>query len=278
MRKQAVILGLNFLFTVVIESAFAQSPVDSSSAHLNKLNDQYEYYFFQNKKPDASTIKKNEYQKKMASLAKEITAIHQQKTSKPVNPDSIIYDLTSFFMEFPAPAYPYESNTFLFNGSVMFLGTSYSTPLIFSVERAGAGKLSFGVYAGRFTENNRSKKKYPESQAYYSLTKKNYAYNYILFGARASYHFYDFAKPVLGFNPVIFDPYVSIIVGYNKASNVRKYLSQADTVYEPPKKAGINIGLMGGVRYMMDEHLGLFLEAGYSRIGYLSVGLTYRML
>lgn len=73
------------------------------------------------------------------------------------------------------------------------------------------------------------------------------------------------------------DLYASGMLGVNLAY-IKDHLPNAIFPPQPPTKEGVNVGIMLGVRFFPEDHLNFFAEAGYSRIGYLSIGLGYRIL
>jgi hypothetical protein len=92
-----------------------------------------------------------------------------------------------------------------------------------------------------------------------------WTYNYIVFGARGSYHFATSDK---------LDPYVGAIIGYNAASvSVEKPAGYTGPDLAAASAGGVIIGGHLGARYMFTDQLGAFGELGYG-IAFLQLGVT----
>lgn len=94
-----------------------------------------------------------------------------------------------------------------------------------------------------------------------------WSYNYIIVGARGSWHF-DFLDTDK------FDPYAGILIGYNIASvSVEKPSGYTGPEPASVSAGGVVVGGHLGMRYHFNEKLGAFAELGYG-IAFLQLGLT----
>ena len=141
-------------------------------------------------------------------------------------------------------------------GGVAPSGAKGIPPVGLSFEVGATDKISVGGYAG------------------YSSAKQTiagwggnweYSYQYILVGARGSYHF-DFGVDKL-------DPYVGAVLGYNIAS---AKVTGAPAGTPTASAGGFLWGGHAGARYMFSEKIGAFGELGYG-ISYLTVGLAFKL-
>jgi hypothetical protein len=125
-------------------------------------------------------------------------------------------------------------------------------PLGVSFEYGLKEKISVGGYLG-----------------YASATQETFGwkwtYNYVIVGARGSYHFAGSDK---------LDPYVGLLVGYNVASvKAEKPSGYTGPDLPAASAGGVIIGGHLGARYMFTDKIGAFGELGYG-IAYLQLGLT----
>lgn len=95
-----------------------------------------------------------------------------------------------------------------------------------------------------------------------------YNYNFLVIGARGTYHFYQEGK---------IDAYGGAMLGYNIASVSYKGNS---AFYENAVKnvsvGGVSFGGFAGARYSFNEQLHGFAEVGYN-IAYFSFGVGYKL-
>lgn len=131
-------------------------------------------------------------------------------------------------------------------------------PIGLSYEHGFHEKISGGAYIGYAGASN-------ELTTFGGTWKWNY--NYIVIGARASYHFnfLDTDK---------FDPYAGAILGYNIASvSVEKPAGYTGPEPASVAAGGVIIGGHAGIRYHFNEKLGAYGELGYG-IAFLQLGIT----
>lgn len=144
-----------------------------------------------------------------------------------------------------------------------FTGAGLKTtipPLGISYEYGFKEKISGGVYLGYAGAS--------QEVATFGGTWK-WSYNYILLGARGSYHF-DFLDTDK------FDPYAGLLLGYNVASvSVEKPAGYTGPDLTAASAGGVVLGGHLGLRYHFNEKLGAFGELGYG-VAFLQLGLTAR--
>ncbi|NQY08449.1 MAG: hypothetical protein HRT71_02915 [Flavobacteriales bacterium] len=171
-----------------------------------------------------------------------------------------------------------------------YLGEGYTPPFLLNIDRALTSKISAGIYIKHFTEtkrNNTNPEDYEPSDSlpdgwanhFDEGDDKNYWYNYYSIGIRATYHLNDVVRSVINYNPKRWDVYATVIGGYTLTSDPNDLAKITDSLYMfSPTKDGVNYGLMIGTRFMIDNNMGVFLEAGYENIGFASAGFSYRFL
>ncbi|HEY9008681.1 outer membrane beta-barrel protein [Ohtaekwangia sp.] len=92
----------------------------------------------------------------------------------------------------------------------------------------------------------------------YGNNKYDYSYNFVDFGARASYHF---AK-LLRVSNKKFDPYAGAFIGFVTSS----YSGDNGVVYNDAYGSELRSGIYAGARYFFQPNIGVF--------GEVSIGLT----
>jgi hypothetical protein len=131
------------------------------------------------------------------------------------------------------------------------LGGGLGLPIQVSYEKAITDNIGVGGLVGFATKST-------------DLVGYKYRYTYLLFGARANYH-YQFIEKL--------DTYAGLTLGYNVASFkiTPSYPGSTAT-------AGGGIFLAGqiGGRYYFTENLAASLELGYG-IGYANIGIAYKL-
>jgi Outer membrane protein beta-barrel domain len=101
----------------------------------------------------------------------------------------------------------------------------------------------------------------------YGYTGSDIAYNFIDFGARASYHF---AK-LLKVPNKSFDPYAGAQLGFVSS----KY--DYDTPgYSDPYDGGVRAGLYAGARWFFNEKVGVYGEVGFALCP-IMLGATFKL-
>jgi hypothetical protein len=133
-------------------------------------------------------------------------------------------------------------------------------PVGVSYEYGFHKNISGGVYAGYSGSR---------SETHWGGNKFVYKYNYLIVGARASYHFdFDFI------NTEKFDPYAGVIIGTNIASSSVEtpsgYVGPKPT---PASAGGVVIGAFAGMRYHINPNFGFFAEVGNS-VSFIQAGIT----
>lgn len=276
--------------------------IDVSDKHLKKLEKLQNFYISQLKKSKIPEKLIMKYQTGLKDVEEEIALIRKERmdyAKKVQKTEPTLLEIETFKVNFrdmdlaltinESPTiYANEIGSWVFNGSVTFLSLEqYNAPITISAEKVLNEKISIGGYMGHFIEKIRIKRNYIDSNEFFAANKVNYKHNYFTFGLKGSYHFFH---PLFILNPVKFDLYVTAMAGYTIAAATipfldnEKYLikdvdgTETDGQYNTPQKKGINYGAFVGLRYMYDDNIGFFVEAGYSNTGYVTGGLTIRFL
>lgn len=170
-----------------------------------------------------------------------------------------------------------ELSSWTINIGTGYLGKKFKMPVYGAIEKVFTENISAGIFFSGFTERFSSGKPYPETGlAYIDVYEKNYLYKCLATGIKGSYHFLTPASHLFNLNPENFDLYASVLAGVNIASKPNEILIN-DGDFVRPLKKGLNIGAFGGFRYMIDEYVGAYLEAGYSGMGFVNAGLTFKI-
>ena len=103
----------------------------------------------------------------------------------------------------------------------------------------------------------------------YQGNRYDYSYNFIDFGARASYHF---AK-LLRVTNKKFDPYAGAFLGFVTSSY--SYDGNGSAFYEDDYDGGLRSGIYAGARYFFQPNIGVYGELiiGLTPI---SIGMTFK--
>jgi hypothetical protein len=105
----------------------------------------------------------------------------------------------------------------------------------------------------------------------YKYAGYRWNYNFLYFGARASYHLGDLLRDADISNPR-WDPYAGLSLGLRTAH----YSDNTGTDdFTSPYSSGAFLGLHLGSRYMFTEKVGAFAEVGYG-VSALRLGVTAR--
>lgn len=270
---KSLLIFFTLLYSTIL---LGTSPPKLPSDTLSKLIDQYEYYFFQDKTPGISESQQSKYKSKLHAIEIRIFQILQQKLDTTIDSTETIKNITALFTQ-ASPIYSYEMRSMNVNIQCSFTGLSYSPPIMICAEKSLNNKISGGIYLESFVERKKAVAADRETGPSYVFTKQNYKYNYICFGFKGSYHLLNIEPLSLNINPKIFDIYSSLLLGYNLAY-LKTYLPNTTYSYESPKKQGINIGIMIGVNCFYYDRFNFFCETGYSRNGFISAGVGYRIL
>ncbi|MBW7845504.1 MAG: porin family protein [Bacteroidia bacterium] len=166
---------------------------------------------------------------------------------------------------FGASAQSYEQGSSQLNiglglGSTLS-GAGFSTtipPIGISYEYGLKEKISVGGYLGYAGSSN---------TVTYPSGDWKWNYNYIIIGARGSYHFATSDK---------LDPYAGVLLGYNAAStSVTKPAGYTGPDITAASAGGLVYGFHLGARYYFTDKIGAFGEIGYG-IAWLNLGLTMK--
>lgn len=262
---------------------FAQETSDNGDARLASLYNLQNYYISQLKKEYISDTLKYGYKQKLAEVETQITDQYQENIKRLQsfpNTDQLVQEEKKkqeyraieleMLNEMEPSVYAHELNTWNFYGGVGFGGIHYSAPLSIGIEKVFSQKISGGLCYQRFSENIKVKEQ-DDSLTSYIVYISQYKYYYNSINLHCSYHL---TIPSLNFEH--FDVYATALLGYNLASHPKASI-EADEVAEPSRK-GINVGVMGGIKYMIDSNVGFYSELGYSRNSYFNLGIVYRLI
>ena len=284
--------------------------LDISDKNLDKLYKLQDFYLSQQKKRKIPGTLMEKYNTELTKVEKEIQMIQDKRIAyaKKVSlTDPTLLEAEKFNFQFrdmdlalganESPIiYANEIGSWVFTGGVSFIPIDfdedsinlwkYSTPFTVSGERVLNEWLSIGGYIGHFIEKIRSYKTYEDTNQYFSSSTKNYKHSYITAGGKASFHLFN---PISKLNAIKFDPYISVMAGYTLSAatipflNNEKYLSYDEAgnpngKYSDPKRSGLHYGAFAGIKYMYDDNLGFFIEAGYSNTGFVTAGVCLRFL
>lgn len=141
--------------------------------------------------------------------------------------------------------------TFGLSTSGLGFHSSWSLPLSGTYEYGVSDRISVGITAGSASQ------KFTDDQG------DGVKYNYLLIGARGSYHFATSEK---------FDPYVGLLVGYNnvKAKDIGSGQSGLSA-----KASGVLPGAYLGANYYFATNIGVHAEVGYG-ISVVTAGISLR--
>ena len=280
---------------------------DLSDKSLNKKQQLEDFYRSELRKGTLSDERRAEYTKQLTEIRVEIKDIRdqrmrnaeQQKDTDPTLLEAEKYDVQFREIDIalvdsaPPMILANEPKSLIFNAGVSFLSLQkYSAPFTVSAEKVLSEKISVGAYFGHFLEKIIDSTHYEDSNAFFTSHKANYKHTYLNFGVKASYHFFN---PTFFLPPTKFDPYVTAILGYTIKTGTHPFLSNEEflpydadnntvdpgegkSAFLNPEKSGLNFGVFGGLRYMHDDHLGFFVEAGYSNTAFATIGATIRFL
>lgn len=132
------------------------------------------------------------------------------------------------------------------------IGSDFGLPLGASYEYGISDKIGVGAYAGY------------ASKSYSPGFNSDYKVTYMIFGAKANYHFYQTDK---------LDTYGGILLGYNSA---KVTFDNQNNFFTAPNYGGVVYGGTVGARYYFTNNIAAFGELGYG-IGYLTIGLAYKL-
>ena len=137
-------------------------------------------------------------------------------------------------------------------------GSSTIPPISASLGYGVTDKISVGGIVG-----------YSGSSYKYTYFNGSYEwkYSYIIIGARGEYHF---NKPTDKL-----DPYAGLTLGYDIVS-VSSPSNLSGNIGYSAETSYLLFGFHGGLRYALNDKLGVFGEVGYG-VGYLTVGAFFRL-
>ena len=160
-----------------------------------------------------------------------------------------------------AVAQQYDKGSIIINPGMglgyWYAGSGFAVGFAINAEFSITEEIAVGPYFG-FTHWNYD---------YYVGSNSDISYNFIDFGARASYHFGTLLK-VKNEN---FDPYAGAFLGFVTSSN-----NYDDNGYADPYDGAVRGGIYAGARYYFSDKFGVFGEVG---IGYYPVflGVTFKI-
>ena len=285
----------------------ADKAAHKANKALKKKENLQDFYRSELRKGSLAEERRAEYTTALDELSAEINAIRAErmktaKANKDKDPAALEEErLSVSFREFdiaildsaPPMILANEPKSLIFNAGVSFLDLHrYSAPFTISAEKILSEKLSVGGYFGHFLEKVIDDSLHLDSNEFFTSNKANYKHTYLNFGVKASYHFF---KPTFFLPPTKFDPYVSAMLGYTLKTGTHPFLDneeflpydaddndvtpgEGQSAFLNPNKKGINFGIFGGLRYMHDDNLGFFVEAGYSNTAFATIGATIRFL
>ena len=295
------VLIIVFLFA----QAYQAHAQDVSDKNLHKKQQLEDFYRSELRKGSLSDERSANYTSKLEEVRLEIKEIRaqrmrnaeQQKDTDPTLLEAEKYDIQFREIDIaladsaPPKLLANEPKSIMFNAGISFLSMrTYSAPFTISAEKVLSEKISVGGYFGHFLEKVIDSTHYLDSNAFFTSNKANYKHTYLNFGVKASYHFFN---PTFFLPPTKFDPYVTAILGYTIKTGTHPFLSneeflpydadnntvnpgEGNSAFLNPKKSGLNYGIFGGLRYMHDDYLGFFLEAGYANTAFATIGATIR--
>src|SRR5436853_551940 len=108
--KYFILLLLLFSALYNTRASNVKSGSDTSSNHIEKMINKYQYFFFQYKNPNLPESKKNKYKNQLNILEKEIFKANQEKSKVKLDSARVISDMILLFTE-SSPVYAHEINT-----------------------------------------------------------------------------------------------------------------------------------------------------------------------
>ena len=300
----------NIFIVVALLALTVANPVsaqDISDKALNKKQNLEDFYRSELRKGTLADERRADYTKKLEELRTEIKDIREQRmrnAERQKDTDPTLVEAEKFDVQFreidialvdsaPPMILANEPKSLIFNAGVSFLSLkTYSAPFTISAEKVLSEKISVGGYFGHLLEKIIDSTNYLDSNAFFTANKANYKHTYLNFGVKASYHFF---KPTFVLPPTKFDPYITAMLGYTIKTGTHPFLKNEEflpydadnntvdpgdgkSAFLHPEKSGLNFGVFGGLRYMHDDHLGFFVEAGYANTAFATIGATVRFL
>lgn len=287
LKRLLALLFFASAFSSVFSSNIAAP--DTSLKQLTKLYELKAYYINQAAKEHISPALKQEYNNKVESVDKDIQQYYINKRNLIVQSgnkaelEKFRRDSTqreddlALSRENKPAVYAYEVGSHLFGMYVSLLTPQkkYSPPVSIFYEKSLTKNISVGGFISHFIEKDIISLPMQRDNKYFKLSTENYKYKYWILGLKGSYHFVNPEAPLFGLNPMNWDLYVTALAGFSMASDVKPVLENGMYLL-PPTKDGINAGAFAGARYMYDERLGFFAEAGFANTSFVNIGVNYK--
>jgi hypothetical protein len=248
-----------------------ESMPDTSNRKIRKLTNLKIYYSAQLKKSYVRESKKEKYTKRLQTINNDLGKILILKE------ETDLLELDMFLSDAEEKiiyAQEIKSNAFCLGASYVDENNMLSGFL--SGERFLSERLSMGLYLGYYRERifqYDSTSRY----AHVDIYSDNYKYDHYQGGAIVNFHFFSASSPLFRLNPTKFDFYLKGVAGYSLVSSPSPFIETGDYRWES-ERAGVNLGGFLGLKYLMDDHVGFFVEGGYSNNGVLNAGIFIRQL
>lgn len=290
--KYKFILFFCILSSFIFISASMGQNLDTSSQRIHELTKLKVYFINQSRKTNVKENLREDYKLKIDKVDQEIETIQKliREDALQKGTDALTKfkkDSASLKSEFEMAKiftpdlYPTELGAWNAGFQVSLLKPyTYTTPVQFYADKTINEKITAGFYFGHLTEINQYTKGYGDEDKKewsYTVRSKNYTYSLMMFGLRGTYHFFNPSKPLFNLNPLKWDIYLNALLGFNLALKPDPFLLNRSFDLNT-KKGGINFGVFPGVRYMADDRLGFYMEAGYGRTSYANIGVNYKIV
>lgn len=283
--------GLILLFIIPLVS-FGQDPfeidrskLDTTKRNVKRIVNLSVYYIEQLKKkdlPQAEFDAAREYLFKAEMELKEIDKVRINNAKYKLDKaflieakkerDAKLTDLAST----PLSYFSSEEKSIQIGAFVGFTGGKYTQPVALLGEYNFTKNWTAGAWIGYFMEQQQIISSYETKPTYYSVGEMNYKFNYLTFGAQGKYRFFNPVRPLFGLPIKHLHLYIAAALGFNMSMN-RVALQNDSYLKNNPSRNGLAYGIWPGIHYQMDDNLGLDLEAGYGNIGFVKLGLNWRI-
>ena len=290
--KINLLIFLCIIFSLILPLKGICQDIDTSSQRIHELTKLKVYYINQSRKSNVKENLREGYKLKISQLDSDFETIQNfiREDAEKKGPEAVKKfkkDSAALNSEFEMAKiftpdlYPNELGAWNAGFQVSLLKPyTYTTPFHFYADKTINEKISVGFYLGHLTEINQFSKGFGDldkKEWSYTVRSKNYTYNILMLGLRSTFHLFNPAKPLFNLNPLKWDLYIRTFLGFNLVLKPDPFLLNRSFELNP-KKGGINFGFYPGVRYMVDERLGFYMEAGYGRTSYANIGFNYKIV